>query len=68
MRVGGAAAVTIDFVARRTRHSARLLGEIRAFSRIQEPRRVEPDRYQGELVIVGVGSGPVDITLTVTPP
>ena len=25
------------------------------------------DRYQGELVLVGVGGGPVEITLTVTP-
>jgi hypothetical protein len=35
--------------------------------RLQVPAELEPDRYQGELVLVGVGGGPVEITLTVTP-
>ncbi|HEX2405323.1 MAG TPA: hypothetical protein VHM29_11530 [Acidimicrobiia bacterium] len=35
--------------------------------RLQIPAELDPDRYRGELVLVGVGGGPVEITLTVTP-
>jgi hypothetical protein len=40
---------------------------VEAQLRLQIPVELEPDRYQGELVLVGVGGGPVEITLTVTP-
>jgi hypothetical protein len=35
--------------------------------RLQIPVELEPDRYRGELILVGVGGGPVEITLTVKP-
>jgi hypothetical protein len=35
--------------------------------RLQIPAELEPDRYQGELILVGVGGGPVEIMLSVKP-